>query len=101
MADAEDGEGGEAKRPPRVSQTAWLVAHGDAVLEAVSARAASMLRLPRDVAAASERLQVLRYEPGRACRYCSPCSRSYLLSSLISHLSSPPPSISSFAPLSS
>ena len=51
-------------RAPRVSQTAWLASHGEDVLEAIASRAAALLRLPPSVAAASERLQVLRYEKG-------------------------------------
>ena len=50
--------------PPRVSETAWLATRGDATLEAIAARAMALLRLPPAFAAASERLQVLRYNPG-------------------------------------
>ena len=64
VADA-DADGSEPRAPPpRVSETAWLATRGDATLEAIAARAMALLRLPPAFAAASERLQVLRYEPG-------------------------------------
>jgi len=59
---ADGGKAGPTRR--RKSETAWLVTHGDDALEALSTRATALLNLSADVAAAEERVQVLRYEKG-------------------------------------